>query len=131
MSFHIVTLSLITHPHVILSPKDLRSFSEDVFELSDPPIDTDSKDPNTIKAQKRSKDIVKLIHVTSVVQSSFYESMRIFCVQRKLKNYFIQQSASSLSLYSAILESMTYLTTYATNVHGYVVCCHISVPRSW
>ncbi len=24
----------------------------------------DSKDPNTIKAQKRSKDIVKIIHVT-------------------------------------------------------------------
>ncbi len=35
-------------------------------ELSDPPID--SKDPNTVKAQKRSKDIVKIIHVTSVIQ---------------------------------------------------------------
>ncbi len=28
----------------------------------------DSKDPNKIKAQKRSKDIVKIIHVTSGVQ---------------------------------------------------------------
>ncbi len=28
----------------------------------------DSKDPNTIKAQKCSKDIVKIVHVTSVVQ---------------------------------------------------------------
>ncbi len=35
-------------------------------ELSDPPID--SKDPYTIKAQKRGKEIVKIIHVTSVVQ---------------------------------------------------------------
>ncbi len=35
-------------------------------ELSDPPID--SKDPNTIKAQKCSKDIVKIIQVTSVFQ---------------------------------------------------------------
>ncbi len=44
--------------------------NEDIFdafrELSDPPID--SKDLNTIKAKKRSKDIVKIIHVTSVVQ---------------------------------------------------------------
>ncbi len=31
-----------------------------------PPID--SKGPNTIKAQKRSKDIIKIIHVISVVQ---------------------------------------------------------------
>ncbi len=28
----------------------------------------DRKDPNTIKAQKRSKEIIKTIHVTSVVQ---------------------------------------------------------------
>ncbi len=35
-------------------------------ELSDPPID--SKDPYAIKAQNRSKDIGKIIHVTSVVQ---------------------------------------------------------------
>ncbi len=35
-------------------------------ELSDPPID--SNDPNTIKAQKHSKDIVKIINVTSGVQ---------------------------------------------------------------
>ncbi len=96
-------LSLITNSHVIPNPKDLRSFSEDVFELSDPPIETDRKDPNTIKAQKRSKDIVKLMHVPSVVQSSFYEAMRILCMQKK---HFIQQFASSLSLYSAILESM-------------------------
>ncbi len=35
-------------------------------DLSDPP--KDSKDPNTIKAQKHSKEIVKIIHATSVVQ---------------------------------------------------------------
>ncbi len=34
--------------------------------LSDPPVD--SKDPYMIKAQKRSKEIVKIIHVTSMVQ---------------------------------------------------------------
>ncbi len=35
-------------------------------ELSDPPIY--SKDTPMIKVQKRSKDIVKIIHVKSVVQ---------------------------------------------------------------
>ncbi len=55
-------LSLITHPHVIPNPWDLhlRNTNEDIFdafrELSDPPID--SKDPNTIKAQKHSKEII-------------------------------------------------------------------------
>ncbi len=28
----------------------------------------DSKGPTTIKAQKRSKDVIKMVHVTSVVQ---------------------------------------------------------------
>ncbi len=48
----------------------LRNTNKDIFdafrELSDPPID--SKVPNMIKAQKQSKEIVKIIHVTSVVQ---------------------------------------------------------------
>ncbi len=35
-------------------------------ELSDPPID--SKCPYMIKAQKRSKNTIKIIHVTSAVQ---------------------------------------------------------------
>ncbi len=47
----------------------LRNTNEDIFdasrELSDPPID--SKDPNTIKVQKHSKEICKIIHVTSGV----------------------------------------------------------------
>ncbi len=37
-----------------------------IRELADPPIGR--KDPYTIKAQKCSKDIVKIIHVTSGVQ---------------------------------------------------------------
>ncbi len=47
--------------------RNTNEYISDAFrELSDPPIE--SKDPNTIKAQKHSKDIVKIIHVTSVVQ---------------------------------------------------------------
>ncbi len=48
----------------------LRNTNEDIFdgiwELSDPPIDSDGI--TRIKVQKRSKDIVKIIHVTSGVQ---------------------------------------------------------------
>ncbi len=48
----------------------LQNTNEDIFdairELSGPPIE--SKDPYKINAQKRIKEIVKIIHVTSVVQ---------------------------------------------------------------
>ncbi len=68
-------VSLFTHPHVVPNVQDLCLSSEhkslmkifdELQDLSDPPID--SKDPNTIKAQKRSKDIGKIIHATSGVQ---------------------------------------------------------------
>ncbi len=66
-------LSLITHPQVIPNLLELGSSSEHklryfwwIWELSDPPIDR--KDPHTIKAQKHSKEIIKIIHVTSVAQ---------------------------------------------------------------
>ncbi len=66
-------LSLITHPHVVSNPWDLRSssehklrYSDGIWELSDPPID--SKGPYTIKVQKRSKEMSKIIHMTSGVQ---------------------------------------------------------------
>ncbi len=48
----------------------LRNTNDNIFDefwgLSEPPID--SKGTTTIKAQKRSKEIIKIIHVTSVVQ---------------------------------------------------------------
>ncbi len=48
----------------------LRNTYQDIFdkfrELSNPPLD--SKYSYTINVQKRSKDIIKIIHVTSVVQ---------------------------------------------------------------
>ncbi len=39
---------------------------DDIWELSDPPID--SKGPYTIKVQKSTKMIDKVVHVTSVCQ---------------------------------------------------------------
>ncbi len=52
-------LSLITSPHVVQTSfifgTQINIFLDEIFELSDPPID--SKGPTTIKAQKHSKDI--------------------------------------------------------------------------
>ncbi len=62
-------------------------------ELSVHPIH--SKDTNKIKVQKRSKDIIKIIHVTSVVQPLFYEAPRIYFVHKE--NNFIQQFVSYAS----------------------------------
>ncbi len=49
---------------------NLRNTNEDIFDefwvLSDPPLD--NNDTTTIKVQKRCKDIIKIIHVTSVIQ---------------------------------------------------------------
>ncbi len=39
-----------------------------ILSLITPPCVVDSKDPNPIKAQKRSKEIFKIVHFTSVVQ---------------------------------------------------------------
>ncbi len=52
----------------------------------------------TVKAQKSMKDIVKIVHLPSVVQSEFYEAMRIVFVRKENKNNnFIQQFVSSVS----------------------------------
>ncbi len=65
-------LSLITHPDVVPNPWDLRSSSEHKWRyfLRIPRalrLSVDSKGPYTIKVQKCSKEIGKIIHVTSGV----------------------------------------------------------------
>ncbi len=46
----------------------------------------------TYKAQKCSKDVVKIVHLSSVVQHSFYAATRILLVRKENKNNdFIQQ----------------------------------------
>ncbi len=55
-------------------------------------------------------DIGKIIHVTSVVEPSFYKATRILFVFKENKNNdFIQQIVSSASPYSGILESIIYI----------------------
>ncbi len=66
-------LSLITHPHVVPNLKDLCSSSEHKLRYFwwNPRVFwhcIDSNITDTFKAQKGSKDIVKIVHVTSVVQ---------------------------------------------------------------
>ncbi len=65
--------SVINYPHVVPNPQDLRSSSEHKLRYFwwNPRAfwpSIDSKDPTMIKVQKGSKDIVKIVHVTSVVQ---------------------------------------------------------------
>ncbi len=53
---------------------------------------------NTVKAQKSMKDIVRIVHLSSVVQSEFNEATRILFVRKENKNNdFIQQFVSSVS----------------------------------
>ncbi len=62
---------------------NLRNTNEDIFEFR---ASIDSKNILTINSQKRSKDIVKIIHVTAIVQLKFYEAMRILFAHKKDKN---------------------------------------------
>ncbi len=80
--------SVINYSPSCYSKPVLRNTNEDIFDgiwelsgLSDPPID--SKDPYTITVQIRSKEICKIIHVTSGIQPEFYEATRILFVQKK------------------------------------------------
>ncbi len=53
-------------------------------EACDCPIDYQVN--NTVKAQKSMKDIVKIVHLPSVVQSDCYEAKRILFVRKENKN---------------------------------------------
>ncbi len=90
-------LSLITYPMSFQTRKSFvrpRNTISDIldenWEACDCPIDCQVN--NTVKAQKSMKDIVKIVHLPSVVQSECYEATRILFVRKEKKNYdFIQQ----------------------------------------
>ncbi len=95
------------------------STNKDIFaafwELSDPPID--SKGPYTIKAQKHSKEISRIIHVTLVVQLLFYEATRILFVCKENKsNDFIQQFASPYSAIFGVYHILGLGDVYQTGI---------------
>ncbi len=64
----------------------------------------------TVKVHKNMKQIVKIVHLPSVVQSEFYEAMRIVFVRKENKNNdiysTIHQISVSLCQRSAILKSI-------------------------
>ncbi len=55
----------------------------------------DSKGPTTFKVQKHTKNIDKIVHVTSVVQP-FMKLREYFLCSNNLYNDFIQQFFSSM-----------------------------------
>ncbi len=80
-----------------------------IQELSGPPID--SKGPYTIKVQKGTKNIVKVVHVTSVVQSECYEVTRIlFEVKKKKPTLYINYVLLFCLCFGCAFMSIALLT---------------------
>ncbi len=78
-------------PNVLLSNTNL-----DIFDEIERPC-IDSNATTTFKPQKGSKDIVKTVHLTSVVQPYSYEALRIFLCRKKTKIRLYQQFLLSVS----------------------------------
>ncbi len=78
-----------------------------------------------LKAQKGTKTIDKIVHVTSVVQPKYYKNT--FCVQKKpnKNNDFVQQFFSRESPCASILESTISVHSSACK-QGAVHACSIS-----
>ncbi len=69
----------------------------------------DSNTTDTFKSQKGSKDIIKIIHVTSVVL--FYEATRILCAQNKTK---------ITTLFNNLFSSMSVFNVHSRKYHACV-----------
>ncbi len=94
----ILILSLITHRHVVPNQLDLRSFSKHKLRYFWwnprafwPCIDSNAT--TMFKAQKRSKDIVKIVHATSVFNRNFM----------KLREYFLCAKKTKITLFNNFL----------------------------
>ncbi len=83
------TLLLITYPHVV-PVKALFVFGKTFEDIVDEKRETcdcfiDCQVSNTVKAQKSMKDIVRIVHLLSVVQSECYEATRLLLYAKKTK----------------------------------------------
>ncbi len=85
-------MSLITHPHVVSNPQDLRSSSEHKlryfrWNLRAFWASIDSNATETFPGPETYKNIVKIVHVTSVVHLNFIKntSTRIRFVRKENK----------------------------------------------
>ncbi len=110
------SLSRITHHHVVLNPWDLRSSSEHklryfLYNLRDFRSSIDSKGPYTIKVQKLSKEVGKIIHMTSGFNCNFTKVQEYFLYAKKTKITTLFNSLSPLRQRSPILENIHWTET--------------------
>ncbi len=95
----------------------------------------DSKGTTTFKAQRGSKDIVKIVHVSFVVQLKFHEAMRIFLCTKKTKITLFNNFFSSVSLWLNHWCHMDYfidvLTTFLGLDRGSWVDLYGGSESSW
>ncbi len=82
-------MSFQTHKTLVILRNTNNDICNEIRELSDPANTT--MQLKCSQTQRRNKDIVKTVHVTSVVQLYFYKAMRILFVCKEYKNNdFIQ-----------------------------------------
>ncbi len=77
-------MSFQTHKSFVRLQNTIKDILEENQEACDCPIDCHLS--NTVKAQKSMKDIEKIVHLPSVVQSEFHEAMRMLFVCKENKN---------------------------------------------
>ncbi len=70
------------------------------------------------------KDMVKIVHVTLVVQPNFMKLQSFLCAKKTKKKDFIQQFFPPASPSSAIIESiMTHVNPAVDVEHKYAASC--------
>ncbi len=125
-------LSLITHPHVVPNPQDRRSSSEHRlryfwWNLRALRPSIDSKGPSMIKAQKRSKEIGKIIQ-NQGFNRNFTKLREYFLYVKKTKIMTLFNSLSPLRQRSAILDYIRgncVRSSVSAEPRGYIVYVYL------
>ncbi len=76
-------MSFQTSKSLVCLRNTIQNILDENRESFDCPIDCQVN--NTVKAQKSMKDITKIVHLPSVVQSELYEATRILFFPKKKK----------------------------------------------
>ncbi len=85
---HFTPMSFQTRKPFVPLQNTIKGILDENQEACDCPIDC--RVNCTVKVQKSMKDIVRIVHLSSDVQSESYDATRILCAQRKLNIDFIQ-----------------------------------------
>ncbi len=90
-------MSFQIHKSFVLLRDIYKLYYKDILdknrEACDCPIDCQVS--NTVKVQKRMKSIARVVRLSSVVQSEFYEATRILFVHKENKNNDLCLSSSA------------------------------------